>query len=362
MTAGILDTGPMANLTPLPKIDGAHFRFARGPEDGSAFEAIHQARQEIDGVDPSDSYEMVGTAREFEEALAKQRESGTLCLRPVVEAGGEIVAYGKLEDWKEGDGTTVYLLQGWVHPKARGRGIGSALLSWLERESSAFAARDHAGEPCEFAANASSTETNASELLANAGYAAAYTVAELRLDPARYAEERPADAALPDGLAIGKPSRDEYRKLTETVVAAFAKEYEEGRFDEPVDPDEYEEELADDDRDPSLWRVVRRGDEIVAVALCDRRTEAMAEVVELAVSPAWRRKGIARALMTETIDAAIASGCKDIRIYTIEQFQTRAIMLYRSLGFSRYKDFPRYRKPMPGSVRPATASMKAPEE
>ena len=308
--------------------------------------AIHDARLGIDGVDPSDSYEMVGAASEFEEALSEQLKNDTLCQRPVVEVGREIVAYGKIEQWKEGDGTNVYLLMGWVHPRARGRGIGTALLSWLEGEAAALAQRDHPGEPSEFAGNASSTETSATKLLTDAGYRAAYTVAELRLDSSSHAEARAP--ALPDGLVIVAPGKDDYRKLTGTVVTAFAKEYSEGRFDEPVDPGEYEESLSDDDREPSLWRIVKRGDEIVAVALCDARTDAMAEVVELAVSPDWRRRGIARALMTATIDAAIAAGFRELRVYTIEQFQTRAIQLYQSLGFARYKDFPRYRKPMPG--------------
>ncbi|HQO66572.1 MAG TPA: hypothetical protein PLI66_07525 [Spirochaetales bacterium] len=115
----------MENITPLPELAGAVFRFARGPEDGAALAAIHDARLGIDGVDPSDSYEMVGAASEFEEALSEQLKNDTLCQRPVVEVGREIVAYGKIEQWKEGDGTNVYLLMGWVHPRARGRGGGA---------------------------------------------------------------------------------------------------------------------------------------------------------------------------------------------------------------------------------------------
>ena len=72
LIAGFFDTVPMENITPLPELAGAVFRFARGPEDGAALAAIHDARLGIDGVDPSDSYEMVGAASEFEEALSEQ--------------------------------------------------------------------------------------------------------------------------------------------------------------------------------------------------------------------------------------------------------------------------------------------------
>ena len=71
------------------------------------------------------------------------------------------------------------------------------------------------------------------------------------------------------------------------------------------------------------------------------------EVKEMAVVPAWRRKGVARALLASALDAVVADGADDVRLCTVEQFRTRAIDLYASMGFRRFKDFHRYRKPMP---------------
>jgi ribosomal protein S18 acetylase RimI-like enzyme len=62
------------------------------------------------------------------------------------------------------------------------------------------------------------------------------------------------------------------------------------------------------------------------------------------VRPAWRRRGLARALLSRALLALRERGIDVIRLRTVSEFRTRASDLYRSTGFHVLKEFPRYRK------------------
>lgn len=70
-----------------------------------------------------------------------------------------------------------------------------------------------------------------------------------------------------------------------------------------------------------------------------------AEVFEVSVRAPWRRRGLARALLTRGLQVLIDRRVEAIRLCTLAEFPTRACDLYRSLGFRVVKTFPRYRKP-----------------
>jgi tRNA(Arg) A34 adenosine deaminase TadA len=65
---------------------------------------------------------------------------------------------------------------------------------------------------------------------------------------------------------------------------------------------------------------------------------------DISVRPAWRRKGLARALLTRALWNLRQRGEQVIRLNTVAEFRTRAQDLYRSVGFRLLKEFPRYRK------------------
>jgi ribosomal protein S18 acetylase RimI-like enzyme len=343
----------MATLHPYPDIGSkaVRFRECAGLDDAAAIAAIHAARKKVDGVDPSDSYEEYVDLERAKRWLTRVSEAGELPLYVIVELRGNPVGFGYIETWKEEDGTNVYLLVGNVVPDARGLGLGSALLAWLEGEAMALSDRDAPGEKREFAANASSTEMDAARLLADSGYRAGYVLVELRLDPVKFSRAKSASKGLPPGTIEALPSTSDFTAISEAVRDAFAKESQAGRFAEVVDPLEYAAELGNGDRDPSLWRIARGvdhasgGRSVVAAVLPDVR-KGIAWITEVATVPEWRRKGIARALLIDAIEGLLARGVPDIRLCTMEQFKTRAIDLYESVGFARYKEFPRYRKPM----------------
>jgi GNAT superfamily N-acetyltransferase len=231
-----------------------------------------------------------------------------------------------------------------VAPVWRGQGLGTALLRWSEARIRALAAAEHPGERWEFAGNASSTEADATSLLLHEGYTAPYHVLSLMLDPGVPVPE----ALLPPGITV----RLVLPEHLAPIAAGIGEAYEQqpvvegavkGRYDEAYDPSAYAADLATPRYDPTLWQVAWEDDELVGQVLT-RVQGAVAEVFEMSVRPAWRRRGLARALLVRSVVALRARGIDEIRVHTVQEFLTRAADVYRAVGFRVVKVFSRYRK------------------
>ena len=332
-------------LSDAPSIPGLRFRPLAGVADADDLLAIHDARAGRDGIDPLSTTESVLTREDIVRSLEAMTESGTAGRTILAEIDGRAAGYNRFFDWTERDGTHVWLQVGWVAPEWRGRGLGTALLRWTEGRIRAEAARS--GDRWEFAGNASSTEVEATALLRDNGYRPAYTVVEMELDWERFDQldieifaKYPvanAEIAIRDGDAA------DAARIAASVDEAYRGEYDNGRYAEQFDPADYAEELAGEPHDPALWRVAWAGDEIAGqvIPLIER---GRAEIYEVSVRPAWRRRGIARALLVEAIRELRRREIAVVRLHTVAEFPTRAVELYESLGFNRLKEFPRYRK------------------
>jgi mycothiol synthase len=252
-----------------------------------------------------------------------------------------VVGYSRIISWPEGDGTWVYLTLGWILPEWRGQGIGTAMLHWLEARICQLAAAEHPNEKSEFAANASSTEREATALLLNEGYYAGYTVLEMGLD----ASTQVPTPTLSAGIRVQPVLPEQYALLAESVQEAYQNEYPGGRFSEEYDFDTtaYAAELSQPKHDPTLWQVAWDGDQVAGQVLSVIE-HGRAAVFEVSVRPAWRRRGLGRALVARAVHGLRARGMDVIRLHTNSNFPTRAKDLYQSVGFRVLKEFPRYRK------------------
>jgi ribosomal protein S18 acetylase RimI-like enzyme len=319
---------------------GTIYRPVRGPEDAPALLAVHLGRQVCDAVDPlgrSEAFPTLAGLTAFLTATAQKGE--TECWR-VAEVDGVVAGYGRIIEWQEADGMWVYLALGWVLPQWRGNGIGTALLRWGEATADRLATADHPGEPYEYAANASSTEPDATALLLNEGFSAGYTILEMEHDRAFPLPE----PALPPGLAMRPVEPDHLLPISESIHEAYRNEYAGDRYREIFDPRQYAVELAGPGYDPTLWRVAWAGDEVAGQAL-SMIDKGYSEVFEVSVRPCWRRQGVARALLLSALRGLRERNVEVIRLGTVAEFRTHAHDLYRSVGFRVLKEFPRYRKP-----------------
>jgi mycothiol synthase len=322
-------------------INGLRFRPIQGEIDASDLVAIHLDRKDRDQVDPLSTLESIPSLESMQRSLSDTIAKGQQEDWLVAEVDECVVGYGRIASWPERDGTWVYLALGWITPDWRGQGIGTALLHRTEERIRHLANQEHPDQKTELAANASSTEEETTALLLHEGYRVAYTLAEMSFEDTGIIKTQ----AMPGGFEVLPTSRDHTLLIARSVYEAYEDEYPGGRYDASGDPDDFAAQLSAPEQDPSLWQVAWCGDEIAgqALSIVER---GRAEIFEVSVRPRWRRHGLARALLSQTLQSLTSRNIDVIRLHTRTDFQTRAIDLYTSLGFRVLKEFPRYRKPL----------------
>ena len=129
-----------------------------------------------------------------------------------------------------------------------------------------------------------------------------------------------ADPSAPSGVSLSEDS----------VVAPFVKDYDVLPGNHPT---EWARRL-----DTARWRVfaalvgdAQVGGAILILPKDDAGVQIVAELWDLRVSPAWRRRGVARALWATVEAAALAAGARALRIET-QQINVAACRLYDAQG------------------------------
>jgi mycothiol synthase len=327
-------------LPNMPSVDGLIFRNPYGEQDAPALAAVHAGRAARDAVDPLSLYEGIPTSEEVRLALAKEAAAQQLDHQLVAEVNGQVVGCSAIESWHEEDGRWVYLIRGWVLPEWRGRGIGTDMLRWGEQKSRQLAAAQHSGELFEFAGNASITEPEAAALLLHEGYFVGFTDLEMEYDPSSALPEHP----LPPGIEVRPALLEHIPLIAESIAESYRSEFPGNRFrDTQVEAAGQAEWYSSPVHDRALWQVAWDGDQVAGQVLpmIERRR---AVIDEVSVRPAWRRRGLARALLVRALRDLRSRGEGIIRLNTGAEFRTRARDLYTSVGFRVVKEFPRYRK------------------
>jgi GNAT superfamily N-acetyltransferase len=171
-----------------------------------------------------------------------------------------------------------------VHPRARGRGLGSHLRELVEARAAERGA--DMLEQCVAAG-----DRDAERPLELAGYRPVWRTWRL---------ERPLDVApeppsWPSGVAKAPLEDDED---VAQVLALLERSAAIGPDGEPLALDVFHaEHLAEERLDSDLCALARRGDELVGAAICESWNDADGIVVQLAVAPGERAEPLGRALL-----------------------------------------------------------------
>jgi len=230
----------------------------------------------------------------------------------VFEEGGGMLAFGWVfkrgEDLAEGGG--------YVHPSARGRGLGSELIErsedWSRRKGYGRIhviayGRDDAGH----------------SLAHRLGYVEVrrYYEMELALD------REPSAPALPQGFRIQRFALEHARSFFDATDEAFRGEW--GWT--PVDYEEWKRRRVDD-VDTSLYFSAWEGDELVAAI----RGEVPGDgwIGTLGVRPAWRRRGLGEALLLHAFREMRNRGLRSVRLGVDSENPTGATRLYERVGMT----------------------------
>ncbi|MEV4411679.1 GNAT family N-acetyltransferase [Catellatospora sp. NPDC049609] len=249
----------------------------------------------------------------------------------VAVADGDVVGYSRLDRWTEADGTEMFLVTGCVDPAHRGRGHGTALLRRQEAQAVAIGG---ATPQAMLGGNADEGHADAQELLRDNGYQVAFTLVRLR---------RPVTAVpippLPDGLRL-RPVRAEHHPA---IHAAIDECFTGDRLGfVTVDYDEYLAGVSDTD----LWVVAWDGDEVAGLVVNEREDDGVVDSPWVAVRPAYRRRGLASALLARSLASMREHGVTTACLRTVAENPHGTVSLYERAGYQVVQRLPRFRKPL----------------
>jgi mycothiol synthase len=229
---------------------------------------------------------------------------------------GRIVGFG----WVEKHETTGVAV-GVVRRDRCGRGIGSSLLDRSEeRLRDQGMARIH---------NVTlAPDTAAPPLLTARGYREVRRFWEMTIE---LDDDPPPEPVLDDGLRIELFSTGLARAFHAALEEAFAEHWE-----HQAEPYEswWQRQLAKPDHDPSLWFLVRDGDEVAAVARNDPERSGGGWIGALGVRPAWRGRGLAKALLLHSFREFHRRGERRVGLGVDSENATGATHLYESVGMA----------------------------
>lgn len=261
------------------------------------------------------------------------------------EADGRAVAYAEGGWEQDNDGGRNYAVWGQVHPDWQRRGLGTALLRWVEERQAQVAATHPPDVDKRLESWANEAEVGRLALLEGHGYQIA------RYD---YEMERPNMddiplLPLPAGIELRPARQEDLRRFWATEIEVFRDHW--GSIDDSEAS--FERMRTDPRRDMSLWVVAWEGDEIVGQVLNRIDHEANAElglqrgwVNSVGVRRAWRRRGIARALVAESLRVLRDAGMTSAGLGVDAENPHGAVGVYEASGFRVVRTERVYRKPL----------------
>lgn len=260
------------------------------------------------------------------------------------EVNGSVVAYAEGGWEQDNDGGRNYAVWGQVHPDWQRRGLGTVLLRWIEERQRRVAAGHPAVEK-RLESWASEGEAGRLALLEGHGY---------RIVRYDYEMERPTlddikPLPFPAGIELRPAREEDLRRHWEIEIEVFRDHW--GSVDDSEDS--FKQMRSDPRRDMGLWVVVWQGDEIVGQVLNRIDKQANAElgllrgwVSSVGVRRPWRRQGIARAMVAESLRVLRDAGMTSAGLGVDAENAHGALGAYEANGFSVVRTDRVYRKPL----------------
>jgi len=208
-------------------------------------------------------------------------------------------------------------LDAYVHPEYTGRGLGSAMLDWLEEES---VARGYS-----FARTTAVTaDTAGGELIASRGFEPIRHFYRMSIE----LHAPPPEPEWPEGSTVSTLQPGEEEILHAVVQETFAEHW--GHEYRPFD--EWRKHNVERAWwDPSLVYLVRAGDEVVAAEMNAIRFGS-GWVNTVGTRKPWRGKGIGRALLLRAFGEFYRRGEPRVALAVDGGNETGATHLYESVG------------------------------
>ncbi|MBN2047238.1 MAG: GNAT family N-acetyltransferase [Anaerolineaceae bacterium] len=155
------------------------------------------------------------------------------------------------------------------------------------------------------------------------------------------------DAPLPNGLVVRPPREDEYRKVFSAVNEAFKDHYGHSELTE----EQIQSWMKMPTFQPHLWKIAWDGDEIagnvlnyIAEAENKEYHRKRGYTETISVRRPWRKMGVARALLTQSIAMHRELGMEETALGVDATNPNGALKLYESVGYSVISEQTIYQK------------------
>ena len=226
-----------------------------------------------------------------------------------------------------------------VRPSAKGAGVGSALLEWLERRGEELAREACLSSEAVLTLTHWARDDAAPRLLADKGFA-----------PVRYFLKMQVNLSDTSRRERQWPEYIELRTFSDGVddtelFAAFGDAFADHWGNDQTDPGDWWEELRDGASagfDPSLWFLAFERRAIVGFSICREREvdgETIGWISVLGVRPAWRGRGLGEQLLEHSLNMLHERGLRRAALNVDTQNVTSALRLYTKLGMQPKPSF-----------------------
>jgi mycothiol synthase len=247
---------------------------------------------------------------------------------------GQVVGYEEIADEKAHADLNA---DGYVHPKFKGLGIGTALLRAAEGRAHEHLQLAEPDLRVFLRATTDNKDEIGKEMFIHEGYSVVryHWRMEINLMAA------PSEIALPDGIELRPFIREEH---AQAVWAATNESFRDhwGSHDQTFE-DWSHGKLEKSDFDPTLWMIAWDGNEIAGFSQ-NRIRAGIGWIGTLGVRRAWRKKGLGLALLTHSFAEFYKRGFSAIGLGVDASNPTGATRLYQRVGMSAASQFVMYEK------------------
>jgi ribosomal protein S18 acetylase RimI-like enzyme len=321
-----------------PAIEGLTFRHYRGDEDYPAMLEVNNGSKVADNL--GHDLHTIDTLRYVYGTTPNHDPYADVL---IAEVDGKMIAFNRVFWEQELDGPRIYSHYGFVLPEWRGKGLGRAMMRWVEERAREIEAAQGEGAPAYISTLVYSDMAGLENLLKTGGY-----------EPVRYDfhMETPdldniPDMPMPEGLEVRPALPEHYRAIWEASAEAFQDHWGATVYDEK----DYERWVADFRQEPHLWMVAWDGDQVAGSVLnfinhdYNARTGRKLGYTEgISVRRPWRKRGLAHALIAKSMRMFKEMGMTQTALGVDTENPTGALRVYESMGYKVVSQSTTYRK------------------
>jgi len=239
-------------------------------------------------------------------------------------------------------------LWGQVHPEHRGRGLGEAVLTWTEARGRQRLEEVPTDLPSLLRTNCQDNVRDSIALFEQHGFRPVRFAYRMRRDLSRPIP----DAPMPEGLTLRPYSREFDRSMLEALNESFRDHW---GFEWASEEDWQMFFVGRSTFRPDMTFLAVEGVQVMGLCFTNVNPEANERhgikegwIDDLGVRRPWRKRGVASALMCQSMRAMKADGLDYATLNVDTQNPTGALRLYERLGFVQVKQFISFEKPVGG--------------